>query len=196
MALVLNGNGTVGTRKKPDGITFGATNSTAMTTDVHFEFAQAGWASDFWNSSGTINSAYTQFQGTTIGGKLQYRDTSNAIVGSKFYGSTEINTNYNPGGYFNYRTGWFTCPVTGYYLVSMGHGSANNGSSYCATYCWKNSNTILMNRWEYEQSSSEFGADCAIVVKLQKYDTVHWTYHNSYLQPNVFRCGITLLGEE
>lgn len=198
MALVLSGDGKIGTRVKPDGINLSDNYSAATNTDVHFEYAHGeSYSGSFWTTSGSGSAAWTMFRGQNTGGMLQYRDSSNAIPGTKAWdASNNILTNYNPGNYFNYQQGWFTVPVTGYYLVTMGAMYASSSASYLAMYCFVNGASVsLMNRWEYEASSSAMGCDAAIVNKLNKYDTVHWSYHNSYLAPYGFRCGITLLGE-
>lgn len=199
MALVLSGDGKIGTRVKPNGINLTDSSGAIMDTDVHFEYMHgASYLSNAWTTNGSGGSSYTQFKGTNTTGKLQYRDPStNAIVGVKYWDpSHQINTNYNPGNYFNYMIGGFTAPVTGYYLISMGCMSASNSGSYLGVTCCINGiNTTIMQRWEYEASSSEFGMDAAIVQKVNKYDTVHWQWYNSYLSPTGWRCGITLLGE-
>lgn len=213
MALVITGNGLVGTRRNPAGLTIDQTANVASNTGNknHFSYASIGGGGMIWTTLGwTIPSwsgtAY-RFRGAPRG--TWYHNSNITDYENSGSGQYPV-VNENPGNYFNYETGYYTVPQSGLYLTTYGCGSGQSGATYNTLACVVNAGAsqqydgtdtrhggvYLGYNWHYEASSSEKGLNYTGVHYLYKGDMLSWYYASSsgYDTPNSFHCSLTYMG--
>jgi len=96
------------------------------------------------------------------------------------------NIRVNTGSHFNNTTGFFTCPVSGNYLILADHNYTSSASDWTSIYIFKNSVTIAEN-WSppYTAPANPWKVlTASMILNCAANDTISVGSHNSYSRPN------------
>lgn len=94
------------------------------------------------NASGILTRPQTPFFRGQLTGRATYYTAIPLLV----------TADVNRGGCWNNATGYFTCPVAGYYLVTMGGIAGLNTPSYGYPRIYKNGATNVFTHWNHNGS--------------------------------------------
>lgn len=191
--LVFTGNGSIGVRQNPDAFKVDQTHNQLSTENKnHYSFRSYGSSQALMTQvqpsvdgpgGNNVSNTY-RFLGhsghTTRAGVAESVRLSNTSQNSYY-----VSDSYNPGGYWNSQSGFYTVPETGLYLINYGCASADSSSKYFTMFAAANAESgvpaisPLTNYKSYkyigypfhwESDSSEACLNYSGAAYLNKYD--------------------------
>jgi len=104
------------------------------------------------NANGILTRPQTPFMSGQLSGK---GNTYNAGGGALL-----VTADFNVGGCWNNATGFWTCPVAGYYMMTMGNIASGPGSGYPAI--GKNGANVHYTHWNHGANWHYISLSCVL----------------------------------
>ena len=123
------------------------------------------------SANGVVSRSQTPYMAATLSGQATFYQGNPIVFGSVVA---------NRGNCWNNATGRWTCPVAGYYLVTMSGISAGSGagvSSYGYIYILKNSATYTFSHWNL--TGAWDGSNLTAMVQCSAGDTLSMAIKDS-----------------